>query len=284
MKKAIITGSTGFIGTHLTEFLQNNAVETTQYDPRTTPADTLPTADIFYHLAWEGATGELRQNPFTQTQNAAMTLQAVETAHKLGCKKFVGLGTIYEKLTPQIRESHEFRGADFYLLAKDSAHIMARKLAQKLGLDFTWCTICHPIGAGIKPEQLMSYAVTTLQAGKSPDFGPAEIMFDIVAVEDIALGLYLIGEHGKQQEYYIGSGAAKPLKDYLVQIPRILGVDIPVNTGARPDDGLRFSPDWFDITPLAEDTGYSPKIGFEQAVKNVANYTIADLFEKNRNN
>ena len=121
-----------------------------------------------------------------------------------------------------------------------------------------------------KSEQLIAYTVSSLLANQSPSFGPAEILFDIVAVEDIALGLYNVGEYGKRREYYIGSGTPRPLKDYLKQIPKILGVTTPINIGVREDDGLRFAPEWFDISPLIEDTGYLPEVGFEQAVKNVA--------------
>jgi hypothetical protein len=43
-----------------------------------------------------------------------------------------------------------------------------------------------------------------------------------------------------------------------------------VNIGARTDDGLRFEREWFDISPLKNETRYAPQIGFEEAVKNVA--------------
>jgi nucleoside-diphosphate-sugar epimerase len=270
MKTAIISGAEGFIGKHLVNHLCEHSVNIAEYDSRTDTVDSLPQADVFYHLAWEGASGVLRPCPITQAQNTLMSLQMLETAHKIGCRKFVALGTIYEKLTPQIRESHEFRTADFYLLSKDYTREMSCKLAQKLGIDLTWCTICHPIGAGIKPEQLIAYAVSGLLLGESPSFGPAEILFDIPAVEDVAAGLYCVGESGKRREYYIGSGAARPLREYLLQLPEILEVSTPVNIGVRDDDGLRFLPEWFDISPLVEDTGYSPKISFAEAVKSVA--------------
>jgi len=267
MKSAIVTGASGFVGRHLGAYLQKYNVVVTPYDNRTTSSNKLPKADVFYHLAWEGASGELRPDPFVQTKNVNMTLEALKTAHELGCNKFVALGTVYEKLAPQIRASDRFRSADFYILAKEYAHTVTSKLANKLDIEFSWCTVCHPIGKGIKPEQMMAYTVSSLKSGVSPDFGPADSYFDIIAVEDLVSGLYLVGEKGRRSEYFIGSGEAKFLKEYLLQVPKILGVDATIKIGAREDDGLRFEKDWFDISPLIMDTGYFPKIGFDEAVK-----------------
>ena len=52
----------------------------------------------------------------------------------------------------------------------------------------------------------------------------------------------------------------------------VLGVNVELRIGARVDDGLRFSFDWYDITPLEKDTGYSESVGFDRAVLNVAEW------------
>jgi hypothetical protein len=43
----------------------------------------------------------------------------------------------------------------------------------------------------MKPDQLIAYAVKSLLDGIPPVFGPAENWFDVIAVEDLAMGLYL---------------------------------------------------------------------------------------------
>jgi nucleoside-diphosphate-sugar epimerase len=264
MTTAVISGASGFVGRHLTRELEAHGFSITALKRGELPNAN---ADVFYHLAWESASGAGRGNAALQASNVELTLRLLAEAHHAGCKKFVALGTIYEKLPLP-----ETPGAsDFYILSKRYAHEMADRLAQKLGIDFVWCTVCHPVGRGIKPEQMMAYAVSGLLEGKPPQFGAAETWYDIVAVEDLARGLLLAGQcELSGREYFLGSGKPRILRDYLSALPRMLGVDTAINLGARPDDGLRFEREWFDTTPLANETGYAPQVSFGEAVKNIA--------------
>ena len=150
---------------------------------------------------------------------------------------------------------------------------MCLKLARKLDIEFVWATIFQPIGRYIKKEQVMTYAINGLLKGEPPEFGPAMEPYDITAVEDIAYGLRLLGEKTlTKQEYYIGSGSPMLMKEYLQRTKEVLGVDTELKIGCRPDDGLRFMFDWYDISAIKKDTGYSTRMGFDQAVLNVAEW------------
>lgn len=293
MKSAIVTGATGFIGTHLCKELERNNTAVTALIRRggknserlgenTTIVEcgmdeydslTDIKADVFFHLAWEGATGPGRDDELLQVKNVYRTVSALQAAKRIGCKRFVALGTVYENFVPQIMREEQHRKADFYLLAKQSAHFVCRKLAAKLGIEFVWATIFQPIGRYIKKDQVMAYAINGLLTGVAPEFGPAMEPYDITAVEDIAYGLRLLGESSlSKKEYYIGSGTPMLMKDYLMQTKKILQSDTDLKIGARPDDGLRFSFDWYDISELQKDTGYSARIGFDRAVLNVVEW------------
>ena len=293
MKSAIVTGATGFIGTHLSEELKRNNISVMGLSRHDSPntgrlkkdidivwcgmdgydSFSGPSADTFYHLAWDGATGVGRDDEELQVKNIAWTVAALKAAKRAGCRRFVALGTVYEKLVPQVLLASEHRKADFYLLAKQSAHYMCLKLARKLDIEFVWATIFQPIGRYIKKEQVMTYAINGLLKGEPPEFGPAMEPYDITAVEDIAYGLRLLGEKTlTKQEYYIGSGSPMLMKEYLQRTKEVLGVDTELKIGCRPDDGLRFMFDWYDISAIKKDTGYSTRMGFDQAVLNVAEW------------
>ncbi len=293
MKSAIVTGATGFIGTHLSEELKRNNISVMGLSRHDSPntgrlkkdidivwcgmdgydSFSGPPADTFYHLAWDGATGVGRDDEELQVKNIAWTVAALKAAKRAGCRRFVALGTVYEKLVPQVLLASEHRKADFYLLSKQSAHYMCLKLARKLDIEFVWATIFQPIGRYIKKEQVMTYAINGLLKGEPPEFGPAMEPYDITAVEDIAYGLRLLGEKTlTKQEYYIGSGSPMLMKEYLQRTKEVLGVDTELKIGCRPDDGLRFMFDWYDISAIKKDTGYSTRMGFDQAVLNVAEW------------
>lgn len=292
MKSAIVTGATGFIGTHLCKELMQSGIHVTGLaredsinlnrldgtDVIWCGMDDYSTfngekADTFYHLAWEGATGIGRDDEELQVKNIARTVNAMKAAKRVGSKRFVALGTVYENLVPQILMDSQHRKPDFYLLAKQSSHNICMKLADKLDMEFVWATIFQPIGRYIKREQVMTYAVEGLLKHDPPKFGPALEPYDITAVEDIAYGLRLLGEcELSRREYYIGSGSPMIMKDYLIRTREILNVKTDLKIGVRPDDGLRFSYDWYDISSLKKDTGYHVRVGFDQAVINVADW------------
>lgn len=297
MKTAIVTGATGFIGTHLCNELLANDIEVIAcVRPNGEKCkrlnDTVDIvecgmdeydslnglkADVFYHLAWEGATGSGRDDELLQTLNVYRTIKAFHAAKRAGCKRFVALGTVYENFVPQILQDRQHRKVDFYLLSKQNAHSMCQKLSAKLDMEFVWATIFQPIGRYIKKDQVMSYAINGLLMGEAPEFGPAMEPYDITAVEDIAYGLRLLGESSSlsKQEYYIGSGKPMLMKEYLEQTRKVLQSDTELKIGARPDDGLRFSYDWYDISAIQEDTGYSIRTGFDKAVLNVADWIMS---------
>ena len=187
MKSAIVTGATGFIGTHLcSELLKNNIKVTGLARKDSGNIKRLQDvnlvwcgmddydsfegekADTFYHLAWEGATGIGRDDEELQVKNITRTMKALKAAKRSGCRRFVALGTVYENLVPQILMESRHRKPDFYLLSKQSSHHICTKLAEKLGIEFVWATIFQPIGRYIKKEQVMTYAIASLLSVEPP--------------------------------------------------------------------------------------------------------------------
>jgi nucleoside-diphosphate-sugar epimerase len=292
MKSAVVTGAAGFIGSHLCNELVSKGIEVTAL-VRNENEERLPKsvkcvkcdmdryssvgidyADVFYHLAWEGATGAGRSDEKLQELNAVRSLDALELANRTGCKKFIGLGTVFEKLAGQIKNSMISNKSAPYILNKRLAHLKCLSACENMDMEFVWAEILHPIGKYIKTDQLAAYAIGSLLNNQVAAFGPAQEYFDITAAENIAYGLYLLGEKNvRQKEYYIGGGEPAKLADYLLSITRILGVpEFNLKIGSLPDDGFRYQLEWYDIGPLVRDTGYRPVVSFYDAVKNTAEY------------
>lgn len=302
IKKAVVTGGTGFLGVHLIEELTRNGtevmaicrpdsgnrerlkdkagVELIECDMDSIEKLPLLIAhrdcDAFFHLAWEGASGKLRTDYSIQQKNAVNCCNAAVAAKTLGCRKIIFTGTVYEKLCESIIGSDNFKTPAFYLLSKKYAYDMLSQLTKQIGLDFVWCTFFHPIGKYIKQEQMMAYAVACLLKGEQPAFGKAQEPYDIVAVEDIVYGLFLAGVTNlAKSKYYIGSGAPKRLFEYLERVQELVNPNVPLGIGVRPDDGLRFSFDWLDCSEFMTETGYNPRISFEKAVRNTKAWVMS---------
>ena len=303
LKKVIVTGATGFLGLHLIDQLVKDNVEVTaicrpysknkfrlvDYDRVSViefdldEITNLPIHisdrdyDVFFHLGWEGASGLLRTDCYTQQKNTIHCCNAAQVAKELGCKKIVATGTVYEKLYNTIIHSDVFRAPAFYLLSKKYAYEMMLQLTKKIDLDFVWCTFFQPIGKYIKPEQMMAYTISSLLKNKQPIFGQALEPYDIVAVEDIAHGIILAGKTElSQKQYYIGSGAPKRLFEYLEIVQQLINPTIPLGVGLRPDDGLRFNYEWLECSQFMYETGYRPRVSFNDAVLRTAEWIISN--------
>lgn len=117
MKRAVITGPTGAIGTALIAELISHGIEVEAVvRPDSRRTDNIPKsplvhivpcdlkelktlhekiehADVFYHFGWDGTFGNSRNNAYGQLENVRYALDAVEAAAALGCTTFVGAGS-----------------------------------------------------------------------------------------------------------------------------------------------------------------------------------------------
>ena len=118
MKRAIITGATGSVGTALIKELVSNDVEVLVLcregskrndnilkhplvekiycsldELEHLENDTGKVYDVFYHFAWQGTTGASRNDMYLQNKNVKYTLDAVGAAHRFGCHTFIGAGS-----------------------------------------------------------------------------------------------------------------------------------------------------------------------------------------------
>lgn len=299
MKTVIISGAAGFVGYHLIKNLQEKGIFVialcrpgSSHNRRLKEFTNLKIIecdtshffslkeglqnyypDVFFHLAWEGTTGEKRGNYAIQLANVKDICDTYTLAALLGCKKFIATGTIYECLAEQVLLAEQFNSLSYYVLAKKYAYESLFQLSKKLKLDLTWCMFCQPIGKYIKLDQLMAYLVYELKEGRIPKLGTAENPFDMIVVEDLAEGLYLAGIHNlKNKKYYIGSERPRQLKEYLKKAGELVAPEIELVFGQRASDGLQFSYDWLDSTSFRQETGFFNSYRFEDGVRNVAKW------------
>ena len=297
MKKAIVTGASGFIGSELCNYLTENGVlvyavlrSEGSYLEQFRDNDLIipiycdmenvvslyrkitEEADVFYHLAWAGISGKDRENYKLQLQSIKWTMDAVTVADKLGCKRFVGAGTLaeidvnnYSSLdgsTPNL--------ASEYGAAKISAHYMSKALCNSLHIDHLWGIISNAYGENDKSTNFINFASDLIVSDKSADFTDGEQWYDFVHVHDVAKGLYCIGENGKSNySYYIGSGYSRKLKDFIIEMRDILKPGKQLNLGAVPFNGISSSIETFDCSKLMEHTGYLSQISFAEGIKKI---------------
>lgn len=299
MKKALVTGANGFIGSWLLRKLSSEGVsvlavvknENADYASIShlpnvriifsdlseikLLANKIPDRDIdvLYHLAWAGSTGALRGNYELQLQNAKYTVDAAGTAAALGCRRFVGAGTLAEfDCQAYIMEDGSTPlPASFYGSAKIVSHFMSKAECSLLKIEHVWAYLSNTYGEGNRTQNFVNFASDLMFSGKRASFTSGEQPYDFVYVSDTASALYLLGEKGKANHaYYIGSTKPNLLLEFIVKIRDAIDPSIPLYLGEIDFSGVNQPASVFDCSKLVKDTGYLPEVSFETGIRRTA--------------
>ena len=242
MKKVIVTGANGFIGTALCRELSNQGIsviavvrneeenisnienlkglrvvysdlsEFKKLHKKISDRDV----DVLYHLAWVGSAGSLRGNSEVQFNNIRYTCDTVEACSKMNCKRFVFASSIMEYEIEALMATDATPGINtLYSSAKVSADYMARTIAGSLEVDYIRAVISNIYGPGELSPRLVNTSIRKLLKGEHCAFSAGEQTYDFIYIDDAAKTFVAIGEKGvTNRTYYIGSQNPKPLKDY----------------------------------------------------------------------
>lgn len=291
MKKIIITGAGGFIGSELTRKFANNGYEVTAVSDKFDSAfpdspnikkyhteidgpekllDILPEDEyeVFYHLAWRGINGAEKADPQIQLDNVRLALGCAQAAYKIGCKKFLCSGTIAERSVESLPAISKTSGGMLYGTAKHCARLMLETYCKNIGMELVWMQFSNIYGQHNKTGNLVSYTLGELTKGKEASFGPARQPYDFIYVDDLIEAVYRIGINStNKNSYFIGSGTPRILKEYLTEIGNEFGRPELIKTGVRLDDGIVYTMDMFDISGLVEDIGDYVRTDFNSGIK-----------------
>lgn len=295
MRKIIVTGATSMIGAaliresikretevlaivrehspHIDRLPESKLLKVYECDLSSLDAinDVSDTYDVFYHMGWGHTSKEERNNPILQEPNIKYTLDAVNLAKRLGCRKFIGAGSQaeYGRVNAVITPDTPVNPLTAYGMAKYSAGIMSSKLCEQSGLIHIWTRIFSVYGCYDREETMISYAVDRFLKGETAKFSSGEQMWDYLYEDDAGRMFYLIGELvNKNQVYCIASGESKPLKEYIMELRDVCQPGGNCEFAKKEDDkctiGLQA-----DINSLVRDIGYKPEISFKEGIERV---------------
>lgn len=284
--KMIVTGATGFIGAALCrELLESGHEVIALIRPGSKKREKLEfvkaypgkisvqetslehleswtgtAADVFFHLAWNGAAGADREDFDIQYTNIGYTAAAIRTAAKCGCRKFVGAGSQaeYGVVRGKAKEN-ETVPAPFmmYGAAKLAACHMGRLVAKQEGISFVWPRIYSIYGVGENAGTLVNYVADSLKSGVQPELTPCENMWNFMYISDCARALRLLGEKAETEGiYHVASDDTRLLKEFVSEIREIISPEAGIKFGSKaasPERTFWLEP---DINRLKE-------IGFE---------------------
>ncbi len=305
MKKAIISGSTGFIGSVFTEYLLDRGVDVlalgrrrfsdlSSYKKKKLAGATylvLEMRDIsqlpeecsrlswvpgeecvFFNLAWSGVHRMSDLDVSAQVSNVFYASEAFDAASQLGCSRFIHVGTMEEAFTQKYLELDYHKDSAYnrhvvYSVAKIAAKYTLQLKAKNADMHFNYVLHSHVMGPEDDKDSFLQETLKKFLRKEEVLMSSGEQLFDVISVTDCALGYYLICEMGLPgEEYWVGSGNPRCLKEYVERMYALYPSGKSIRFGALPYNDVLLNKSVFSIKKLTEHTGYRPQMTFEETV------------------
>lgn len=229
--------------------------------------------DVFYHFAWGHTAKAERDYPLAQEDNIRTTLMAVELAHKLGCKRFVGAGSQaeYGPKLELITEDTAANPATSYGMAKLSANMLSRRLCQQLEIKHIWARIFSVYGRLDTDGSMLSYAIDQFLAGEKAQFSAGLQTWNFLYETDAGRMFYLLGKEDILEGiYHVASNDSRPVREFIEELADQL--DAKANCEfAPPGDAAVYG-----IDPSTDKSykalHFKPEVSFEDGIQRVIEY------------
>ena len=225
--------------------------------------------EVLIHLAWAGSVGPARTDLSLQLANVTATEQAVLFASRAGCTRFVGVGTITEEEVAVAKTAPgQIPSAGFlYGVAKTAAQQASRYRAAELNMEHVWAQLGNVYSPNPGVRNFLVMALEHMVENRPLSLTAGTQSYDFVALEDALTGLSLAALSGRPQAaYYVGSGEAQPLRNFVLAAAELTATEAPISFGSASEAGVSIPAHKFSIEELQRDTGYTPRIPFRRGV------------------
>lgn len=292
MRRAVVTGASGFIGKALTKKLLADGwtVYAVVRDTSTLVGlcgDLRPVecefaqyerlaeligedVDWFLHFAWAGVSGDLSRNARAQTENVMASAEAMEQAKQLGAKRFLFAGSSYQyRMEPS---DGAYLPKNLYGAAKAAAERLLWASTQAEGVAFNTVLFTNVFGVGDCSDRSTNAMLRKLLAGEPLKLISGEHLHDWTYIDDAVGGVLAVLEKGVPgKEYYIGSRNPETFRDIITRVRDVISPGTELLFGAYEDDAY-IDYTKIDLDALWRDTGFECTADFDESIRRTANW------------
>lgn len=298
--KALITGSKGFIGSHLSAELEANGYEIIKCDiaegDGIVAMNIMDQAmiqsvlekyqpDVLINMAGQANVGLSWKKPqFTVELNTIGLINILEAVRVVNPKiRVIAIGSSDEygnlkDIGTNVTEDIPVKPITPYAISKQAQELFAQLYVNSYGMDICMVRLFNLGGAGqMKGYMIADFAsgVADVEAGKSTQMSVGNLTSarDFTHVKDACRAVRLIAEKGHKGEVYnICSGVTHTAQEVLDKLIGMAKVEVRV-----VQDQARMRPSDTPVVcgnhdKLTEHTGWKPEIGLDQILRDALNY------------
>lgn len=265
--KCLVTGATGFIGSHLVEFLLQKGCEVgVVMRPISNPwriqehisylrvmesdlegikkvkAQILEfQPQVLLHIGWQGVDKNQRDD-VGQIRNMQASLELFDLCLASGCQYILGLGSQaeYGQTNRVLVEDMAAYPDTLYGAAKLLTGMLGQKKCADLGIPFAWLRLTAAFGPKDDLVHLIPYLISTLLQGGTPALTQGRQRWDYLYIDDVLSAVWDLMVKSKTQGIFnLSSGQAVPVRQICETVRDCVDPRLPLEFGKvpYPEDG-----------------------------------------------
>jgi nucleoside-diphosphate-sugar epimerase len=291
MRTALVTGATGFIGSHLSRRLLAEGwnveivtrcgtdisilgdfpdrVTVHRHDGTTEGmSEIMDTArpDVVFHLASLFLSDHRAEQvePLIRS-NILFGTQLLEAMTNAGVRLLVNTGTGWQHF-----KHRHYDPVNLYAATKQAFEGILRYYVESRSVQSITLKLFDTYGPGDRRRKIFTLLREASGRNESLAMSPGEQQIDLVYIDDVlsafadAAGRLLAGEVGGHESYVVTSGAPIVLRDLVDTYLRVTGRHVVVHWGGKPYRHREVMSPWNTGKPLP---GWRPTVGLEEGIR-----------------
>lgn len=266
--KVLITGASGFVGSHVARLLVAEGCEVyalvRESSNRWRIRDILPSMylrqsdlvafenvntylqeikpELCIHLAWYAVPGKYL-NSQENLDSIQASINLLSQLAELGCKRFVGIGTCfeYDLSLGYLSESSLTKPITLYAATKVALSTILQQFAQITEMEVAWIRLFYQYGPMEDERRLVPGIISSLLRDEVVKTTKGEQIRDFLHIEDVASAIWAVAKSNVSGVVNVGSGQPVTVGQIALELGNLLGKPDLIHLGAlpyRPNDPM----------------------------------------------
>jgi nucleoside-diphosphate-sugar epimerase len=281
VRRALVTGATGFVGSHVVRRLLADGVEVHALVRPTSDTTALLAAGAHLHVDDGGdlrgvvdaaepdrcyhlATNFIAEHSPDQVaalvrDNVGFPARLADALARAGVVSFVNVGTAWQHVDGQ-----PYRPKNLYAATKQAFEDVLTHYRTAGALQPVTVNLYDTYGPDDRRAKLLGALLDKVRTPGPPlAMSSGHQLIDLVHVDDVVDALLAAGEAGAATRYSASSGRPLTLRQLVDVVVEVAGQAVPVEWGARPDRAGDMTEHWDAGPPVP---GWRPRISLEEGL------------------